>query len=422
MGGQSAERQLTSVETFGFENCTIPSLPETRYGFGSFITPTQKPQLAVCGGWWMGKPNSTDCLTLNVTSGQWERGTFTNELVGDGVRSVINMEGQGIFMVHSSVMSFLAPGSRSWVAGLVFPTSAECGCNVSSLSFVTIHMNDTHNVREYSVTNGEVEPQPIDSWPHLLTKRRGLGCGATSHHLIVAGGVSGWGEVLTSVEVFHIASKALRRGGNLQQARAYFKIIPVGSTHPRLLAVGGVGATSTVDTSEWWEEEDDSWEEGPTLSTGRSGFSAVMAPPHLVCTQENPPAHSCPGVDNNQTCLFSTAAPGAYIRSFKCQSFLHFPPIMKIYFLISLQELQLQFVKDKRINLSVKQLPPTSTNFHQPRLVTCPDARCKDQHWLQLLKPQCKQVKHVVFLSTKLTVAMKDLVIGSHQGKNVSVI
>ena len=91
MGGQSAERQLTSVETFGFENCTIPPLPETRYGFGSFITPTQKPQLAVCGGWWMGKPNSTDCLTLNVTSGQWERGTVTNGLLGDGVRGVINI-------------------------------------------------------------------------------------------------------------------------------------------------------------------------------------------------------------------------------------------------------------------------------------------------------------------------------------------
>ena len=126
LGGQSTKEQLSSIETFGLENCTIPPLPETRYGFGSFITPTEPRQLAVCGGWWMGKPNSTDCLTLNVTSTQWERGTFSNGLLGDGVRGVINMEGQGVFLVHSTGISFLAPDSKTWVAGPVFSTTAEC--------------------------------------------------------------------------------------------------------------------------------------------------------------------------------------------------------------------------------------------------------------------------------------------------------
>ena len=55
----------------------------------------------------MGKPNSTDCLTFDVTSGQWERGVFTNGLLGDGVRGVINIYKQGIFVIHSSGMSFL---------------------------------------------------------------------------------------------------------------------------------------------------------------------------------------------------------------------------------------------------------------------------------------------------------------------------
>ena len=147
-------------------------------------------------------------------------------------------------------------------------------------------MSETHNVREYAVTQGKAEPKPIDSWPSLLTKRYGPGCGATLYHLVVAGGVSKWGdEVLTSVEVFHIESKALKKGGNLRQARAYFQMIPVGSTHPRLLAVGGQSGTLTVDTSEWWEEEENSWEEGPALSTGRSNFGAIMAPTHLVCTE-----------------------------------------------------------------------------------------------------------------------------------------
>merc|ERR1719234_67838 len=165
LGGQSIEGPLASVEMFGFDNCTIPSLPETRYAFGSFIAPTDPPQLAVCGGWWMGKPNSTDCLTLNVTSNQWERGTFTNGLLGDGVRGVINMEGEGVFVVHSSGISVLPPGSESWVAGPVFSTSAECACNVSSTRFVTLQMSDTQNVREYSVNNGNAELEQVDSWP-----------------------------------------------------------------------------------------------------------------------------------------------------------------------------------------------------------------------------------------------------------------
>ena len=260
----------------------------------------------------MGKPNSSDCLTLNVTSGQWERGRFTNGLLGDGVRGVISMEGQGVFVVHSSGISVLAPGSKIWASGPVFPTSAECSCNVLRTNFVTIHMSDTQNVREYSVNNGQAELEPIDSWPNLLTKRHGPGCAATSYHLVVAGGVSDLDEVLTSVEVFHIESKALRRGGRLQQARAYFQIIPVGTTYPRLLAVGGQGAFSALDTSEWWEEEEDSWEEGPALSRGRSNFGALMAPPHLVCSEINPPPHFCPGDQNNsQPCVFLPEKLGA---------------------------------------------------------------------------------------------------------------
>ena len=175
-------------------------------------------------------------------------------------------------------------------------------------------MNDTHNVREYSVANGEAEAEPIDSWPSLSTKRRAPGCAATSYHLVVAGGVTDWDNVLTSVEVFHIATKALRRGGSLKQARAYFQMIPVGSTHPRLLAVGGQDGPSTLDTSEWWEEEEDSWEEGPALSRGRSSFAALMAPHNLVCSEIYPPAHSCPAAQNtSQTCLFTTGESGAFI-------------------------------------------------------------------------------------------------------------
>ena len=165
------------------------------------------------------------------------------------------------------------------------------------------------------MTDSGAEPEP-DTWPSLLTKRHGPGCGATSYHLVVAGGVSDWDEVLTSVEVYHIVTKALRRGGDLQQARAFFQIIPVGSTHPRLLAIGGQGAYSTLDTSEWWQEEENSWEEGPTLTTtGRSSFASLMAPPHLVCSDVEPPSYSCPASQNpGQTCVFPTVEPGACLN------------------------------------------------------------------------------------------------------------
>ena len=280
----------------------------------------------------MGKPNSTDCLALNVTSGQWERGTFTNGLLGDGVRGVINMEGEGVIVVHTKRMSFLAPGSHSWVAEPMFPTPAVCGCNVSRTNFVTIHMHDTYNVLEYSVTNGNVEPKPNYLWPSLLTKRHSPGCGATSYNLVVAGGVSDWDEVLTSVEVYHIETKALRRV-NMRHARAYFQIIPVGSTHPRLLAIGGQGAYSTLDTSEWWQEEENSWEEGPTLSTtGRSSFSSLMAPPHLVCSDVEPPSYSCPAGQNpGQTCVFPTVEQGACLNDHKLQGYLHKRTIYFVY-------------------------------------------------------------------------------------------
>ena len=308
LAGQSKEEQLSSVETFGFENCTIPSLPESRYGFGTFLTPTDSPQLAVCGGWWAGKPSSSDCLTLNVVSGQWERGMFTNGLLEDGVQGVINLDGEGIFVVHSIGISVLATGSQSWVGGPIFLAPAVCGCNISSSSFVTIHMNATNNVRQYSVSNNIATPEEINSWPDLRTPRWGPACGATFSHLVVAGGVSNWDEVLATVEVFDLSRKSIRRGGSLKRPRAYFQMIPVGVKHPRLLAIGGKDSSSTLSSSEWWDEEEDRWEDGPSLTSGRASPSSVMISPHLVCLETNPLAHSCPLLgDTEQTC---TLKPG----------------------------------------------------------------------------------------------------------------
>ena len=111
----------------------------------------------------------------------------------------------------------------------------------------------------------------------------------------------------------------------------------VGSTHPRLLVAGGQNGTFTLGTSEWWEEEENSWEEpelreGPALSRGRSSFAALMALPHLVCSEIDPPAHSCPAAQNTgQTCIFPTVESGRSIiitfsRHHHCHSLMIFIP------------------------------------------------------------------------------------------------
>ena len=212
------------------------------------------------------------------------------------MQGVVTIEEEGVFVVHSVGISVLATGSKSWTAGPLFVSHAVCACNISSKSFVTIHFDDKDNVHQYSATpqNG-VKLEPAEIWPSLLTKRHAPGCGTTSYNFIVAGGVSDWDEVLSSVEVFHIATKSLRRGGDMRQARAFFKIVPVGTPYPRLLAIGGRDKTSTLSTTEWWEEEENSWMEGQhvNLSTERSSFAALLAPERLVCSQADPVAHFC---------------------------------------------------------------------------------------------------------------------------------
>ena len=94
----------------------------------------------------------------------------------------------------------------------------------------------------------------------------------------------------------------------MQEPRALFSLVPVGSTHPRLLAVGGHNGSSVLRSSEWYDEENNEWSEGPTLETGRKSFAALMAPVEAACTEIDPPPHSCPALGNTQDCLFLTTA------------------------------------------------------------------------------------------------------------------
>ena len=96
----------SSVEMIGFDNCSVPDLPEARHDHGSFLT--SWGSLAVCGGWREGKPASSDCLVLNKTSRQWERGVLGG-LLGDYVHGVVTLD-IGTYMVHSRTSFFLPFG------------------------------------------------------------------------------------------------------------------------------------------------------------------------------------------------------------------------------------------------------------------------------------------------------------------------
>ena len=102
IGGRDAGLQgLSSVEVIGLENCTVPDLPEWRYNHGSFVT--EWGSLAVCGGWWEGKPLSSDCLVLNRTSQLWER-DILSEVFGNTVLGVIRLD-VGTYLVHPTTSS-----------------------------------------------------------------------------------------------------------------------------------------------------------------------------------------------------------------------------------------------------------------------------------------------------------------------------
>ena len=273
---------LSSVETFGFEdNCNIPKLPETRYGFAAFKTFSD--QLAVCGGWWEGKPHSTDCLILDQSKAQWVRGAFKGNLSGGGVRGVASFEDHGIHIIHSWSTSFLGDGYDTWVPGIGNPVEAECACKVSESSYVIVGRNSRENVFEYSITNETWKD--ADTWPEMRIKRKGPGCAATSQLLMVAGGVTDQGEVLASVEVYTLQPKKnLGPAANMLSPRSFFSLVPVGLIRPRLLAIGGRNEASFTKRTEFYDEEEDQWEEGPQLGAERSSFGAIMIEGKITCT------------------------------------------------------------------------------------------------------------------------------------------
>ena len=196
----------SSVEMIGFDNCSVPDLPEARHDHGSFMT--SWGSLAVCGGYWSGKPASSDCLVLNTTSRQWERGVLGG-LLGDSVFGVVTLD-VGTYMVHPRLSSFLPSGEREWIAGPNPPQQVQCATGISADSFLTFGGT---SVRQFdSNKNGPTSEQgwvPEGVWPDLLVERIRPGCATLGDLCFVAGGMNAGFDALKSVEVIFLASKSL---------------------------------------------------------------------------------------------------------------------------------------------------------------------------------------------------------------------
>ena len=285
----------SSVEMIGIDKCSVPDLPEARALHGSFMT--SWGSLAVCGGWWSGKPASSDCLVLNTASRRWERGVLDGRL-GGAVLGVVTLD-VGIYMVHSLSSFFLPSDEHEWIAGPNPPQSVQCATGISADSFFTFSGT---SVRQFnSRTSGPTSDQgwaPDNVWPDLLVERISPGCAALGDFCFVAGGVNSQYEALKSVEIIVLSSKSLGKANDMLKPRSHCNLVVLGKA---LLAIGGNNDETSMEV---WEGLEEPWRLAPqSLTSSRSHFSALPVDDR-VCLEEPLPPHSCPTRDGG-TCVFS---------------------------------------------------------------------------------------------------------------------
>ena len=284
----------SSIKMVGFDNCSVPDLPEARYHHGSFVT--SWGSLAVCGGWWDGKPASSDCLVLNTNTRQWERGILGG-LLGDSVLGVVSLD-VGTYMVHSLSSSFLPSDEREWIAGPNPPQSVQCATGISADSFLIF--GGTTVRQFYSRISGPTSDQgwvPENVWPDLPFSRLRPGCATLGEVCVVAGGMNSQYEVLKSVEVILLASKSLGKTSDMLKPRSHFNLVVLGQT---LWAIGGNNGETSMEV---WEGLEEPWRlTSQSLTKSRRDFSALPMDDRM-CLEEPLPPHSCPTLDGG-TCVF----------------------------------------------------------------------------------------------------------------------
>ena len=306
IGGKSYQA-FSSVEVLGFDNCSVPDLPEWRYNHGSFLT--EWGALAVCGGFWEGKPlSSSDCLVLNSALKQWERGIL-GDVLGGTVLGVVSLNA-GTYMIHPFTSSFLPSGEHEWIAGPAPQEEVQCATGISSTSFLFISNRSVHEFdssldwlegdssfaapRQSPSVAGT--PEPGNQWPDLRAERYRPACTTFQDMVIVAGGRNNKGGLLNSVEIIYLDSKGSRFAKNMPFPFDFVKLVVLSST---LVMLGGTNQTSVYT----WQGAAESWREASqSLATSRTHFSALVTTDE-VCSNGPLPPHSCSTVDGG-TCVF----------------------------------------------------------------------------------------------------------------------
>lgn len=190
----------TNVEQYPSTDCKIPALPEPRYDHVSFAT--GDGTVVTCGG--RNRDNQLrDCLALNATSRQWQRGVIGNLDEARIYASAVTMP-VGVFVLGGNWLNgrgwafeeesteekslFLKSGTTNWVKGPTLPMKFKYGCTLS-ISKNKFLMISGWNLREFDTSiegpTSDAGWSPENTYPELQDKRHGsYGCAKLGNKVI----------------------------------------------------------------------------------------------------------------------------------------------------------------------------------------------------------------------------------------------
>ena len=271
--------------------CSLPPLPEGRYGHLTFLSTDLRPKVVACGGI---PRKTTSCLALDVENHRWDENVIGPLPQWRALGAAVTVENVGTYLIggYSSDMAsttdFLAKETTEWVAGpsTPIPLAYPCAVRISKLSILVFYKKD---IREYQVDVANPTSnsgwQDASKWPQLQVHRSsGAGCTMIGDKVVIAGGGSG----RSISEVLDISTRTITNTGDLDGNRYYthFATISQGGQQSAWALGGqsGVLSTSYLKSILQFSPSTKKWTAASaTLEEGKSSHGAVVVPRDLVC-------------------------------------------------------------------------------------------------------------------------------------------
>ena len=266
------------------------SLPESREGHVTFSTPDGL--VMVCGGYTSSTYHAS-CLRYNLEEDTWTH--HSNLRKARSGAAVVTLAG-GVYVIggdnrtdYYDTTEFLATGSSLWTPGPQLPggsVTTACAVPLSDHGFLLI---SAYAVVEYSSLT-----KVWTSWPPSSVARRGQACHRVDSTVLVAGGYVEGGVGETNLtEIIDLATKQVRKGGDMATARWYLGMFEVGFKGRRvLLTFGNFGpeqehglASAEASLLQEWDKEGERWIPSPAVMDPRDSFGAATVDAKLVCKQ-----------------------------------------------------------------------------------------------------------------------------------------